>query len=213
MSISTIAATAGVSVLALSSNVFGMSSMGGSSGVGLENPTITQGDRIISDSNTQCTIGWVSEEYFITAAHCAKNGLGSTVYNAYHQKLGTVVEFPTDNYSSKTRIDWAVIDIADNVSTVGNGYSGNDMITLDDVRFGDELCTYGATTKEVSCGRVKNKYWSTVRTENTTPTSGDSGGPSWVTGKGFVGIYRGPDYAKELSVTIPVPGVVPDKYL
>lgn len=142
-----------------------------------------------------------------------KNGLGSTVYNSYRQKLGTVVEFPTDNYSSNTYGDWAVIDIEDNVTTVDNGYSGNDMITLDEVAFGDELCTYGATTKEVSCGKVRNKNWITVRTENITPTSGDSGGPSWVTGKGFIGIYRGPDYARELSVTIPIPGVVPNQYL
>lgn len=210
MSVSSIAATTGASILALSSNVFGMSSM---SSMLLDNPTISQGDRIVSDSNTYCTIGWVSDDYFITAAHCAKNGLGSTVYNAYHQKLGTVVEFPTDDYSSNTRSDWAVIDIEDNVTTVGNGYSGNDMIARDEVTVGDELCTYGATTKKVSCGKVRNKNWYTVRTEDTTPTSGDSGGPSWVAGKGFIGIHRGPDYARELSVTIPIPGVVPNEYL
>lgn len=69
MSVSSIAATTGASILALSSNMLGTSSM---SSMLLDNPTIAQGDRIVSDSNTQCTIGWVSEEYFITAAHCAK---------------------------------------------------------------------------------------------------------------------------------------------
>lgn len=65
------------------------------------------------------------------------------------------------------------------------------IISFDDVVIGDTVCSYGDTSKKVSCGMVENKRSQVIYSNDHAKQPGDSGGSSWVVGKGFLGLHYG----------------------
>lgn len=145
-----------------------------------------------------CTIGYVDKanNRALYAGHCARGLTGIDVKNASGHTLGTVVSNPYQDHGGyipgpalmpHTPNDWAVIQLAPGVVAGNNSYSGDQFTTA---RPGDTLCSYGHTTRRVLCGKVIGAHGQvTVATRNAGGVVGDSGGPAWVPGRGFVGVY------------------------
>lgn len=88
--------------------------------------------------------------------------------------------------------DIALVQLDDWVNVGNNSYSGDSWSKIEDVKEGDKLCAYGARTQKVRCGKVaytapENNL--IIGDIDTTGINGDSGGPAWIEGKGFVGVY------------------------
>lgn len=146
---------------------------------------INQGDLIITDTdiygmNYTCTIGYVGDGFAITAAHCAEYE-GMKIVDKNRQLIGKIVL--SDQESNQ---DTAIIKLEENVAG-SNIYSGDYIVSMAELSPDDEFCQFGQTTKQVLCaeqgGLARYGYmWSKAKAQN-----GDSGGPVWVKGKGFVG--------------------------
>ncbi|AKK06364.1 hypothetical protein CMUST_10240 [Corynebacterium mustelae] len=65
-----------------------------------------------------------------------------------------------------------------------NSYSG-DRPYIPEV--GEEICRFGATTRAVNCGVVLRVSEHLIYAIDLRSDRGDSGGPNWVPGKGYVG--------------------------
>lgn len=81
-------------------------------------------------------------------------------------------------------------DLNDNVIAGKNIYSGEKKANIKDIEIDDPLCSYGAKSGTMHCGKVIDKTSRlVVGNKEAGGISGDSGGPAWVPGKGFVGVY------------------------
>lgn len=181
-------------------------------------PPVSQGDAV-NIGNLRCTIGFVNKDYIITSAHCNKDGVGAHAYQ-HGVHIGTVVAQPNlanEDYGWINNVshDWTVIKLNDNIYAGGNVYSkgNNAHISFDDVAIGDTVCSYGYTSKKVSCGRVEDKRHQVLYTDDTSKQSGDSGGPMWIPGKGFVGLYYGTTKGGTHSISVPLKNRVPYNFL
>ena len=146
-----------------------------------------------------CTIGYVDKARHraFYAGHCSQGLPGTTVYNAAGNVIGTVGYNPYPDHGAYIPgpallpgipNDWAVINLAPGVVAGGNNYSGDAIAP--GARTGDTICSYGARTRSVKCGKVMGTHGSViVATPNAGGIPGDSGGPAWIPGKGFVGVY------------------------
>ena len=158
-------------------------------------PVISQGDKIIIEGGRVCTVGYVDKEKHkaYIADHCAVLNKKSTVDNENRTEIGVINgTFDMSNIGlSQARKDVAHIDLYDRTVVGENKFSGDKRVSTRDVKIGDEMCTYSRMlNKEVHCGKVKYVDGNVVvgdRYVNGIP--GDSGGPSWIPGKGFVGVY------------------------
>ncbi|WCV10706.1 hypothetical protein [Corynebacterium silvaticum] len=65
-----------------------------------------------------------------------------------------------------------------------NVFSGNRVY---EPQKGDTICYYGAASKKTSCSEVLNTDSYLVAAGELGTITGDSGGPNWVPGKGYVG--------------------------
>lgn len=155
--------------------------------------TVNQGDVFFTEGfGIMCTIGFVENGFAYTASHCGLK-TGTKVYDAYSRLLGVVYESPewdknpswNKNYTwSAIKNDFAVIQLIDGVTAGKNIYSGDTVYTP---VVGDKICTYGVKKNFKSCGTVTDITTEGIVRSNVTIISGDSGGPAWVPGKGFVG--------------------------
>lgn len=158
-------------------------------------PVISQGDKIIIEGGRVCTVGYVDKEKHkaYIADHCAVLNKKSTVDNENRTEIGVINgTFDMSNIGlSQARKDVAHIDLYDRTVVGENKFSGDKRVSTRDVKIGDEMCTYSRMlNKEVHCGKVKYVDGNVVvgdRYVNGIP--GDSGGPAWIPGKGFVGVY------------------------
>lgn len=169
--------------------------------------TVNQGDRIMSNRymvSQLCTVGYVnpSTGLFYTAAHCVgKNG--TTVFNPYGQAVGTVVNNSNlGDYNAQK--DTATVRINRGHKLGKNGYSGDNIVRPSDVRIGDKICFYGKTSKATKCGSVISKRGNVIISDRQAlARSGDSGGQSWIPGKGMTGTvagtYRGGTFGTSFS--------------
>lgn len=153
--------------------------------------TINQGDRIMT-GNKICTAGYIDKKNnrMITAAHCGN--VGEVVYKNSRfgsgQRIGVMEENP--HYNSNTyRNDFTYVKLDPGV-TGENIYSGNRRISIKDVSVGDRFCSIGQMTPISKCGVVKEVNGNIITTNREGGgIKGDSGGPGWIPGKGFVGVY------------------------
>ncbi|APT93243.1 hypothetical protein CPHO_10460 [Corynebacterium phocae] len=151
-----------------------------------EKTVVNQGDRIQSGSGEACTIGYIDKNVAYTAAHCFDRRKDNKAYNEALQFLGEVVVHP-DYDPNGNGNDLAVIKLADTVTAGSNGLSGN--IYLGGVYPGDSVCSYGVTTGKSTCGKVIKVDDSAGGYYTDAPAQrGDSGGPAWIPGKGFIGV-------------------------
>lgn len=181
---------------------------------------ISQGDAVFIGFNG-CTVGYVSDGFALTAAHCGD--VGDKVFNQQGRHVGYVTEKPADdvNYDVYVAHDWAVIELKWGVFSGENSYSGDDIISAENVEIGDEVCRYGAFSDKVSCSHiVSNEIFGdpaegAILANDYSSTSGDSGGAVWIPNEGLVGVHQGVFFFnnEKSSVTAPIMNKVPEKYL
>ncbi|APT93491.1 hypothetical protein CPHO_11990 [Corynebacterium phocae] len=184
--------------------------------------SISQGDRILFlDDNgkySACTAGYVDHDHarIWTAGHCAPEG--SQALDAYGNKIGklkqryAVVDSPKELETDGTTAGFERSFFHDasyvvlNATSFGgtNAYSGDRTYAP---KMGDKVCVYGATTKTVNCSNLIAFNDLIVYAGDLNVNPGDSGGPAWVPGKGYIGqilgafIYEAPD-GGELAMSI-----------
>lgn len=157
-------------------------------------PVVNQGDEIIIDRGqgvkASCTVAYVDARHRLamTAGHCVTVP-GLPVMNAQRQRIGTVVTPPLDAFPGQNDFAYILLHGAD---PGRNGYSGPNKIHPNHIRPGERVCTHGATTRRTVCGTVHAVRGGAVFVAGMPPTThGDSGGPSWIPGRGFVGPHSG----------------------
>lgn len=160
--------------------------------------TINQGDQITSDQTilngaiyigNPCTIGYVEPGKAWTAAHCANNG--NPVRNSRGRVIGTIVHTnPNDSTSYSVYHDTAYIALNSNVRAGQNSHESQVSEVVPSA--GDRVCLYSRTSDSTRCGTVdqvsptaKKEY---VSISGADANQGDSGGPAWVPGQGFIGV-------------------------
>ncbi|MDO4761334.1 MAG: hypothetical protein Q4A31_05400 [Corynebacterium sp.] len=165
-------------------------------------PIVNQGERIyIQNTNGrefQCTVGYVDRDNgrLWTAGHCAPNG--SQVFNHEHQPIGILehrynvsenVEHLQGDAQRQAVSDYffydlSAITLTHPESAGANTYSG-DRTHIPEV--GEEVCRFGATSNQIYCAVIFNVTDHLVYAADLNTQAGDSGGPAWVPGRGFIG--------------------------
>lgn len=157
-----------------------------------------QGMPIVIDGSGACTLGFNDHARGVsyTAAHCASQpGQRVRLMNPRTGELsdpvGTIK--PSSNYKSfELGNDWAEIVWDRGVTMGANPYSGDTMLTLDQVKPGEEVCYHGETThkrsNKVTCGSYVDRLEQSFVTNIKDGKPGDSGGPIWVKDRGFIGV-------------------------
>lgn len=182
--------------------------------------TVEQGMRISTKASTGggigtplqfCTLGYIDHAKNIgyTSAHCL-TGVDEGTYTSGGVPVTTRDQrlighaYPNLKYASGSRRnanDVAVIKFSDNVTLGSNRYSGDTILSPDDVnRDTDIFCAYGATTQKTQCGTWDPYTHNANRDEfnilGANTIDGDSGSGVWVQDengnpKGVFGISRG----------------------
>lgn len=193
----------------------GSSSITGALGANAPRGTVVnQGDEIRMNlvvTQGRCTLGYVDRRAGIAyvAAHCGI--AGQPVYNTRGQIIGY---FDASNFITQTLStpfysvasvspalsnalfsgaskDIATIRFVPGVVPGGNSFSGDRIMPLSQIRSGDTLCATGAVSRRISCGKVDRVRGETIFAYHGGLRHGDSGGPAWIPGKGFVGVNSG----------------------
>lgn len=169
---------------------------------------INQGDPIFL-GNSLCTAGFIDRENnrIWTAGHCHVHG--ATVTNRWRQKVGTLVYRWSDVQSNLNKgltgaelneaifrffpYDLAYVELSDPSAAGHNVFSG-DRVYRPEV--GDTMCRWGVTTKRITCGPVLKTDSQLIYGGDLASKPGDSGGPTWVPGKGYIGQTLGIRSAK-----------------
>lgn len=169
--------------------------------------TVEQGT-YIETNGAYCTIGYVNptNNTALTAGHCNFIEDGETiptqpfmntekdaVYTTKGTKIGKIVKNTytahSDIYTGK---DAAIIQLEPWVKVGTNKYTTDKWADLNEIQKDDTICAYGGRTNKVRCGKVTevNVDNNLINGDSTSVgLIGDSGGPAWVEGKGFVGVY------------------------
>lgn len=182
-------------------------------GAGAAEPLVArQGERLFVDNIggynlTSCTIGYndVALHRSYTAGHCAVDSAaprpgGSTVYVAdeYGRQLPTpagLIYPAAAFYGPSNANDWSVIYWFNNV-TLGQNTYGGAYIPISEISPGETLCYHGfashGRSREAACGPFVGMIEKTIYFDAPgTPHFGDSGGPVYAPGRGFVGVMSG----------------------
>lgn len=149
-----------------------------------------------STSIGACTLGYVDAEQRIsyTAAHCGREGdrvrLIDRKTNAQTRELGTF--HPSTRYDELFSNDWGFIQWDRDVVLGGNPYSGDTIVDPTDVKRGEEVCYHGETshmgTRDETCGTFYRAVGQSFTIRGAHWRPGDSGGPLWIPGRGFLGV-------------------------
>lgn len=192
----------------------GSSTISGAFGANAPRGTVVnQGDRIMTPvlANLTCTLGYVDRRAGVayTAGHCGF--AGAAIANTRGQIIGyfeasnmlaSVYTIPVayaaefmpslrPQVSAGPTADIARIRFVPGVVAGANTFSGDRIVPLQEVRRGDKLCAVGSQSRRVSCGSVDRVNGDATFAFHRGLIPGDSGGPSWIPGKGFVGVTSG----------------------
>lgn len=186
--------------------------------------TVEQGERISmaypdSRAVSHCTLGYIDRETNIgyTSAHCvsgADEGKytpgGVEVVNRKNTVIGRA--YPSSLYLNghETKHDVAVIRFSDNVTGTSNTHSGDGVVAISDMRPGDTLCRFGATTRRLLCSEAAEHYFdpsTVVGYTSTADTHGDSGAGVFIRSadgesRGVVGIHAGTTFHNDRRVSV-----------
>lgn len=185
----------------------------------LTNPVVNQGDRI-SVEGSNCTIGYIDKanRKAYSAAHCfvsdkekTQDVHNKTVYNSFGRHIGTA----SGTYHGSQNNDFIIIDLLNNIPAGENSFSGDAIVKIEDVKPGDTICSFSRKYKKTMCGEIENINGRDIfATRESGGTHGDSGGPAWIPGKGFVGVFTSiiglvhNDYIEEISTGFTYPSDV-----
>ncbi|MDO5099054.1 MAG: hypothetical protein Q4D85_09890 [Corynebacterium sp.] len=163
---------------------------------------VNQGDLItLSDDrgHSRCTAGYIDTANLRiwTAGHCAEDR--AHAFNQFGDHIGQfrhrysikdkslTAEDEETRRQAKLRYqfyDIGYINLRKPEFGGTNSYSG-DRPYIPEV--GEEICRFGATTRAVYCGVVLRVSEHLIYAIDLRSDRGDSGGPNWVPGKGYVG--------------------------
>lgn len=163
-------------------------------------PLVQQGDRFWYEYEpgklNHCTIGYVdaARRTIMFTGHCTTlpnaKVFASNPDGSPGVEMGNVT---LNHYRGTPHSDMAIANINHNVNIGGNIYSGDKWVMPHQVMPGDRVCSRGANSNAVHCGFSLG--WEAPNlvqaTRNAGGIPGDSGGPAWVPGKGFIGMYSG----------------------
>lgn len=155
----------------------------GTAEANVNNGKIDQGETIFTLGH-QCTVGYIDHHAsrVYTAGHCGQNGASVLVKEENYLNIGT---FNTNYNWDIHRNDFGWIDVPRHFLGQ-NKYSGNNIAT--NISRGDKICSYGSYSNKTYCGVVRGQDGNLVLS-GAGGIPGDSGGPAWIPGKGFVGVY------------------------
>ena len=159
---------------------------------GAATPVVGQGDAVDIVGRGMCTIAFndAAQGVSYTAGHCGKDGDRAIASGPGFRATGTFS--PSSAMENDgTGNDWGVIRWADGVMLGPNRYSGDAVVALSTLRSGDPVCVYGAASKQTTCGSFAGAIGNNVYWDGPSGRPGDSGGPVWVEGKGFLSVYTG----------------------
>lgn len=163
----------------------------------------TQGGAVFI-SGGSCTIGYNDHARGVsyTAGHCGNDGDRVQLYDRTQRNAFAGLSTPMGTFHPSKKFDdysndWGEIVWDKGVTLGPNTYSGDTVLTLDQVKRGEEVCYHGETTHLGTTGKSCGTYFGRVEQSFTirVPSSsqGDSGGPVWVPGRGFIGVIsKGP---------------------
>lgn len=149
---------------------------------------VDQGDAIVVNGSA-CTVGFSQGASSYTAAHCGESGDRVRLLLAdgtLSPEAGTLTNSAA---SEGTTNDWARIDWDAGVALGPNEYSGDEVVALDTVRRGEQVCTYGWSTRATTCGTFHAQVGNSFLVDIAPGKGGDSGGPLWIPGRGFLGVH------------------------
>lgn len=167
-----------------------------------------QGAAVHIGGQSVCTIGYNDHARgeSITAAHCGEDGQRVRLYDrtdtnpltSRSAEIGTFYRSP--GYDNGISNDWGRIVWDKGVQIGANRFSRDTVLTLDQVKRGDEVCWHGETTHmgttDRSCGTFFERTNEAFTVRVPQSSQGDSGGPIWVPGRGFLGVISaGPEQA------------------
>ena len=151
---------------------------------------VEQGAKVYFADRGYCTIGFNDpvQRISYTAGHCGGDGTRATITVDGSSVSGTF--YPSSEFgASATGNDWGAIRWDDGVQSGPNTVTGDAIADLGSLTPGDEICLLSAGQTRCSefVGRLNNNvYW-----DEPVGMRGDSGGPVWAPGKGFVAVYSG----------------------
>lgn len=161
----------------------------------IHKPTVvSQGDKVTINNKVSCTVGYVdklSHKAYL-ADHCLPPHQKSIITNKNGEKIGEAFGHSGDQPMgiAKSRNDVSYISLYSDVVVGENSYSGDKRASASKIKPGERMCMYSRGYNSVHCGRVKAVDGTlVVGDEHVNGIPGDSGGPAWVIGKGFVGVY------------------------
>jgi len=167
-------------------------------GVFQDIPVLSQGDQVFIDKRKTCTVGYIDKEHGLAylAEHCAVPGKKAQVHNSEGYFVGTITSRYHDSHpgmfhQQKMSEDFNVVDIDTTHVFLGdNAYSGDQKVVISQVAQGDKVCMYSRMQKRVKCGSIAMVTGDIIVLDSHAQgEKGDSGGPVWIPGKGFIGVY------------------------
>ena len=170
-----------------------------SRGVFQDIPVLSQGDKVFIDERKTCTVGYIDKEQGLAylAEHCAVSGETAQVHDGEGYFIGAITSRYDDHNSygvlhpQKMSEDFNAIKVDTSHVFLGdNKYSGDHKVSISDVAQGDEMCMYSRRQESINCGHVSATIGNLIVGDSQTEGErGDSGGPVWIPGKGFIGVY------------------------
>ena len=156
--------------------------------------TVDQGDIIWVTSDTLCTVGYVDKDNkrAYISDHCATPGKTKSVFNNDGIKIGKVTgKYSYDNPGYSTaRKDVAVIELDEEIITGENQFSSNTRLRSSQLTPGESICLFSSGYDSINCGAIHGVDGTLIEADSgAAGIPGDSGGPAWIPGKGFVGVY------------------------
>lgn len=178
--------------------------MGATAATASARQVVNQGDRFYSEAYVGCTIGYVEEAIVHTAGHCGDDG-DIVYFSGTTDRMG-VFHTKWDRVSDSGPTDYGYIVLDEGVEGGKNIYSGDKIVDPSEIEIGDVISSFGASSNTTYTGTVAGGGPTVILGDALSGgRPGDSGGPSWIEGKGFVGTFRGTysksgeDYAKAFT--------------
>ncbi len=143
---------------------------------------VSQGDRFYT-KNINCTIGFIDNKNHkaYTAKHCGSNGQEVSV-----KRNNRFIPIGILNHVQGFG-DYSAIDLQENVRG-DNSFSGN---SIAQPFIGDKVCRYGAKSQKIDCSNIimiNPIEHNIITNTGMNALHGDSGGPTWIPGKGYLGV-------------------------
>lgn len=152
---------------------------------------VEQGGTVLVHGTGICAVGFndPARHRSLVAAHCGREGARVEILGPNGARSGAVgTLFRSKAYDGHLSNDWAAIQWDRGVHVGGNRFSGNAWVHPNDVRLGEQLCYFSRSRGSKVCGKFSGSADNTFFLAAPLSHAGDSGGPMWVPGRGFVGV-------------------------